>query len=76
MYNETISDILVFKTNILHTDLEKVASILKNDPRIENWNIDCADVDKVLRLQSNQLTSDDVINLIIDAGFQCEELPD
>ena len=77
MYNQTISEIQVFKTNIQDThDLEKVAAILNKEPRIKHWNVDRSDVDKVLRVQADELSSEDIIQLIAQAEFYCEELPD
>ena len=77
MYNQTISDIQVFKTNIQDiSDLEKIATVLNNESRIKHWNVDLADVDKVLRVQSDELSSEDITHLITQADFCCEELPD
>jgi hypothetical protein len=77
MYQETISDILVFKTNILHDeDVEKLALIFSDDARIKKWNIDRNDIDHVLRIESEELDIHEAIALVQHAGFFCEELPD
>jgi hypothetical protein len=77
MYQEAISDILVFKTNILHdADLVKISDLLNADGRIRKWNVDLEDIDHVLRIQSDQLEIFEAITLVEKAGFICEELPD
>lgn len=74
---DTFTDVLVFKTNVCeHSDLEKVASVITADSRIKKWNIDQSDVDNVLRIEAHRLHPADVILLVRQAGFQCEELPD
>jgi hypothetical protein len=70
-------DILVFKTDIKQEhDLEKLASVLMEEPRINRWTIDNEDIDNVLRIESNQLDPTDVILLIKQSGYCCEELAD
>lgn len=70
-------DILVFRTNIKgKKDLKKVRPLLDALRGVINWNIDSQDCDKVLRIESGLLQSEEVINLIKSAGYFCEELPD
>lgn len=77
MYPDTIFDILVFKTNIsTEQDIQQIARVLNNDSRIQRWNVDNGDVDCVLRIQTDCLTCNTVIELIQHAGYTCEELPD
>jgi hypothetical protein len=77
MYTEAVSDILVFKTNLeLKIDVEKAAELLNTQPGILRWNVDCEDVDHVLRIESDHLQPSLVIALITGAGYACEELPD
>lgn len=69
--------VLVFKTNLrLKKDLRQVSIVLNNTPGILKWNVDQVDVDKVLRIETIQLTEEDVITLVTGAGFCCESLPD
>jgi hypothetical protein len=76
MYPETISEVLVFKTNIREdSEVEKVAALLSKF-RITRWNIDRSDVDNVLRIESDSLDVGAVISMVKNAGFYCEELPD
>ena len=76
MYADEVCDILVFRTNITGTDVDKVAEILNADFRIRKWNIDCGDIDHVLRVEADQVHVSDMIQIVRAAGFICEELPD
>lgn len=72
-----LSEILVFKTNISSDSaMEKVNHLLNMEKKITRWNIDRHDVDKVLRVECEHLQPLSVIQLLADAGFLCEELPD
>jgi hypothetical protein len=71
-----LHDILIFKTNIHQRDMIKVASVMNAEKRILKWNVDCTDVDHVLRVEVQELCMDEVIELIHHAGFVCEELVD
>ena len=69
--------ILIFKTNIIcKNDYNKIASILNTTKDILTWSIDIEDIDKVLRIESIQNNTQDIIITINQAGFICEELPD
>jgi hypothetical protein len=70
-------EILVFKTNLrFNKDLSKIDSLINKERRIKRWNVDRSDIDKVLRIESNNLQPAEVINLINTAGYFCEELTD
>jgi hypothetical protein len=72
-----LSLVHVFKTNISTTQkVEEIASLLSGEYRILRWNIDLYDVDNVLRIESKELTSAEIIEMICQVGFECEELPD
>jgi copper chaperone len=69
--------VLVFKTNLRwKKDLRQVTPALNNQPGILRWNVDQQDVDCVLRIETNQLLSQDIVQLISNSGYTCEELPD
>jgi hypothetical protein len=77
MYPETISEILIFKTNLERSaDVEKAGALLDSNPLILRWNVDCQDVDHVLRIESDHLDAAHIIDIITNAGYACEELPD
>jgi hypothetical protein len=70
-------DILIFRTNIRDKkDLARVAPLLRSEQRIRYWTVDLGDIDKVLRVESEQLTIGQVSRLIRQQGFECEELTD
>jgi tRNA G26 N,N-dimethylase Trm1 len=77
IYDSLFSEVLVFKTNILSDgDVEKIGRVLASESNITRWNIDRNDIDKVLRIECDQLQPKVIIKLLRDAGFECEELPD
>jgi hypothetical protein len=70
-------EIQVFKTDVrTKKDRKKLEPVLNADVRILQWNLDLADCDKVLRIQSRTLVAWQVINLLRQTGYCCEELPD
>jgi hypothetical protein len=70
-------DILIFRTNIRDKkDLARIAPFLRSEQRIRYWTVDLGDIDKVLRIESEQLTIGQVSRLIQQQGFVCEELSD
>ncbi|HEY3404491.1 MAG TPA: hypothetical protein VGK59_13975 [Ohtaekwangia sp.] len=77
MINEVANDVLVFKTDIRdEKDLGRVATQLNRQRNILRWNVDQTDIDNILRIESYAFRPEDVIALISEAGFRCEELPD
>jgi hypothetical protein len=50
--------------------------LLDGRDSISRWNIDLEDIDKVLRIESNDIELTEIVQLIHNAGFQCEELAD
>ena len=70
------TEILVFKTDIKLEDFIKLQTLLNNLPGILQWNLDTEDIDNVLRIESTDVDSNKIINLISQAGYYCQELPD
>jgi copper chaperone len=69
--------VLVLKTNIRYKKhLKEVAPLLDGKHNILRWNVDLQDRDKVLRIEAAALPVNVVIQLIQNAGFDCEELAD
>lgn len=76
-YQDHPGDILVFKTDICEAcDLEKIAQALGDDGRIRKWNVDRSDIDHVLRVQADSISSEEITQRVRRAGFHCEELTD
>lgn len=72
-----LKKVLVFKSNLIaEEDVLTVKLIMDNHPGVLRWNVDRQDIDNVLRIETNELNAIDVKNLLVDAGFFCEELPD
>ena len=72
---ENLNEIFVFKTNIKsEPDHLRVKEIFDANPAIDQWNVDREDVDCVLRIVSHQVRPDDIIQLLTDTGYECQEL--
>jgi len=70
-----IQNILIFKTNIQTKSAKKmVLEVLDNFDEIERSTIDLDDRDCVLRIVSDNLTTDQIISTIRSLGFECAEL--
>ena len=68
-------DILIFKTNIRYKkDLKHIETALRVHQNIFRWNVDREDSDKVLRIESIDLTTKQIISIINQSGYTCEEL--
>ena len=68
-------EILVFKTNAsAYNDLERLSRLLRNKPGIKSWNFDFDDCDKVFRLVSIGITSEEIIELLSSVNILASEL--
>lgn len=73
----TLSNILVFKTNISSDDdMNTAREILSRENKIKCWNVDRGDVDNVLRVEGTGIEPQNIVDLFAMGGLQCEELPD
>jgi hypothetical protein len=69
--------VLIFKTNVESEEQLQQASLLLNaTDSIIKWNIDREDIDNVLRVESSLPHISDIMKIMVDAGFACEELLD
>jgi hypothetical protein len=69
--------VLVFKSNLVaDEDVLSLKPLMDNHPDVLRWNVDLHDCDNVLRIETNNLTPMEIENLLVNAGFFCEELPD
>ena len=74
---ETRAQVLVFKTNLqFRKDVKQLAPVLNAIQGIIRWNVDQNDVDNVLRIETVQPGVEDIILIVTNAGYCCEELPD
>lgn len=70
-----IDHILLFKTDIsTDADRQTLQPVLDNLAGIRQWSVDLNDCDCVLRIESETINHQQVINLITNHGFQCREL--
>ncbi len=68
-------EILVFKTNLSNTKhIGKIKSSLNLHPYIKEWNVDLHDRDNILRVVSENIVAQEVEQIIVNAGYFCEEL--
>jgi hypothetical protein len=69
--------VLVFKTNLqFKKDVALLEPVLNQATGILRWNVDRQDIDHVLRIETTCLVPQDIIQLVTNAGYHCEELPD
>jgi hypothetical protein len=69
--------VLVFKTTLRdRKDVRRVAPVLDEAAGPGRWHVDLEDRDKVLRIETGQLLPGPVTQLLREAGYGCEELPD
>ena len=67
--------VLVFKTNLVNTHcIRQIVPHLDVHPHIHRWNVDLHDCDNILRIETEQLQGREIENILIQAGYYCEEL--
>ncbi len=67
--------ILVFKTSVkTDEDITKLKPKLDGLSNIITWNFDLEDCDNILRIDTSEISPKDIINLLKEANFECQEL--
>ncbi len=67
--------ILVFKTNLsTENQISIIGGSLNMHPDIYKWNVDLQDCDNILRIVSKDIKPKEVENILLNAGYFCEEL--
>lgn len=70
-------DLFILKTNVRSLAMrEALALQLDKIPQIKKWSVDYQDCDGVLRAVAEELCINSLIALIVQWGFECEELND
>ncbi|MDX5347844.1 MAG: heavy-metal-associated domain-containing protein [Hymenobacteraceae bacterium] len=65
---------LKFKTNInCGGCVSSVTPFLNNDKNISHWEVDTNNPEKILTVQGENVTADEVKALVNEAGFKAEE---
>ncbi|MFL5743324.1 MAG: copper chaperone [Niastella sp.] len=68
-------EVLVFKTNLrFKKQINAVTPHINNLQGIARWNVDLDDTDKILRIESVDLSPRSVEATLQQAGYFCEEL--
>ena len=68
-------EVLVFKTNLANnSSITDIESYLDIHPYIKRWNVDRKDRDNILRVESNGIAGTEIENILLNAGYYCEEL--
>ena len=68
-------EVLVFKTNVRSKKhISKVARTLDQFEDINRWNFDLHDKDKILRIETVDLSAKVIESSLQQAGYHCEEL--
>ncbi len=69
--------VLVFKTNVRQEeDLKILKPVFEQQREVLKWSVDMDDEDKVLRIETRTLPAKKIESLVLEAGFNCIELPD
>lgn len=59
-----------FKTNIACSNcLAKVSPILNAEPKINSWSVDLQSEDRILTVDSDDISADEVFKTVLKAGF-------
>ena len=67
--------IAIFKTNLTNVNrINDVESYLETHPSIIKWNVDLNDEDNILRIVSHNVDGKEIENLLLQAGYFCEEI--
>ncbi|HMI06392.1 MAG TPA: hypothetical protein VK528_02510 [Flavobacterium sp.] len=67
--------ILLFSTNIGKVCTNcSIHKVLDAHPEIVQWNIDAEDVDCVLRVVSESMSNEEIIEIVNILGYDCREL--
>lgn len=68
-------EVLVFKTNLrFKKQINAVTPHINNLQGVARWNVDLDDTDKILRIESVDLSPRSVEATLQQAGYFCEEL--
>jgi hypothetical protein len=66
---------------IFKTSIQKQKEVKQVKPKLDkvllpaaNWNFDLEDCDNILRVEAESLQPQSIEQLLMEAGFECEEL--
>lgn len=65
----------VFKTSVeSFEDIEVLSSPLENLSIGLQWNFDLEDCDNILRIDSSTVSPEEIIDVLLESNFECQEL--
>lgn len=68
-------DILIFRTSITKKeDIKRIEILFAQYPQIHKWCVDFEDWEKVLRIESRDITADSIIDVLWTIGIIASEL--
>lgn len=68
-------DILIFSTSITKKqDIKRIEILFAQYPQIHKWSVDFEDWEKVLRIESQDITADSIIDVLWTIGIIASEL--
>ena len=68
-------DILIFRTSITtEQDIERIETLFVQYFHIHKWSVDLEDWEKVLRIESKGITTNNIIDLLHTIGIIASEL--
>jgi hypothetical protein len=68
-----LAHIHIFKTNIRKENLPDIKKVFSNKS-ISQWTVDTEDCDLVLRVVSHRFSENEIMQLVLQYGFECEDL--
>ncbi len=68
-------DILIFRTSITRKqDIKRIGTVLTQYPQISQWNVDFEDWEKILRIESQEISAHDISMALQTIDIQISEL--
>lgn len=73
-----MNPVLVFKTSVTsRAEAARITPLLEHLLQSgSRWNFDLEDWENILRVEGNTCSPNEIIHLLNEAGYRCEELPD
>ena len=70
--------LFILKTNIRNKkQVNQLKPVFESYAQIRRWTIDMHDIDRVLKVETSEdIEKEEMIQMILDQGINCEELPD
>ena len=69
------TEILIFRTSTVNgQDIKRIKKLLKDTPKINAWNVDLEDWEKILRIECQDMKASDVIDGLKSIKIYAAEL--